>query len=51
MKKMSDEKTLRQAAEVAAGECAPITDLRASKEYRMELVKELVFRALKESLP
>jgi CO/xanthine dehydrogenase FAD-binding subunit len=36
---------------VAAGECAPITDLRASKEYRLELVKELVFRALKESLP
>lgn len=49
--KTGDEKTLRRAAEVAAGECAPITDLRASKEYRMELVKELVYRALKESLP
>ncbi|HLD47540.1 MAG TPA: xanthine dehydrogenase family protein subunit M [Desulfobaccales bacterium] len=51
MKNKSDEKTLRLAAEVAAGECAPITDLRASKEYRLELVKELVFRTLKESLP
>ena len=51
LKKKSNEKTLRRAAEMAAGECAPITDLRASKEYRMELVKELVFRALKESLP
>ena len=50
-KKKIDEKTMRRAAEVAAGECAPITDLRASKEYRLELVKELVFRALKESLP
>jgi carbon-monoxide dehydrogenase medium subunit len=50
MKKKIDEKYLRRAAEVAAGECAPITDLRASKEYRLELVKELVFRALKESL-
>ena len=51
LKKKSDEKYLRQAAEMAAGECTPITDLRASKEYRLELVKELVFRALKESLP
>jgi CO/xanthine dehydrogenase FAD-binding subunit len=51
LKKKTDEKTLRLAAEMAAGECAPITDLRASKEYRLELVKELVFRALKESLP
>jgi carbon-monoxide dehydrogenase medium subunit len=50
-KKTSDQEALRQAAEIAAGECAPITDLRASKEYRLELVKELVFRALKESLP
>ena len=49
-KKTLDEKYLRLAAEAAAGECAPITDLRASKEYRLELVKELVFRALKESL-
>jgi CO/xanthine dehydrogenase FAD-binding subunit len=51
LNKKSDEKTLHLAAEMAAGECAPITDLRASKEYRLELVKELVFRALKESLP
>lgn len=49
--KRVDEKILRRASEIAAGECAPITDLRASKGYRLELVKELVFRSLKESLP
>jgi carbon-monoxide dehydrogenase medium subunit len=49
-KPIPDEKYLHLAADVAAGECAPITDLRASKEYRLELVKELVFRALKEIL-
>lgn len=48
--KKIDEERILKAVAVAVGECAPITDIRASKEYRTELVKELVFRALKESL-
>lgn len=49
-KKKIDEDRILKAAAMAVEECAPITDIRASKEYRIELVKELVFRALKESL-
>ena len=41
---------IRKAGETAAAECAPITDIRASKEYRIEIVKELTYRAIKESL-
>jgi carbon-monoxide dehydrogenase medium subunit len=44
------DQLIRKAGEAAAAQCAPITDIRASKEYRMELVKELTFRAIKESL-
>ena len=42
-----EDHVIREAAEVAAGECSPITDIRASKEYRIELVKELTYRAVK----
>ena len=49
-KKKIEEDRILKAAAMAVEECAPITDIRASKEYRIELVKELVFRALKESL-
>jgi CO/xanthine dehydrogenase FAD-binding subunit len=38
------------AAELAAEECDPNSDLRASAEYRRELVKVFVRRALTESL-
>jgi carbon-monoxide dehydrogenase medium subunit len=48
--KVIEDQLIRQAGEVAAAECAPITDIRASKEYRIELVKELTYRAIKESL-
>lgn len=41
---------IREAAEIAARECQPITDLRASAEYRREMVKVLVERAIKQSL-
>jgi carbon-monoxide dehydrogenase medium subunit len=45
-----EDPLIRKAGETAAAECAPITDLRASKEYRIELVKELVYKGIKESL-
>jgi carbon-monoxide dehydrogenase medium subunit len=46
--KVIDDQMIRDAGETAAAECAPITDIRASKEYRTEIVKELTYRAIKE---
>ena len=48
--KKMEESVIRQAAETALSESAPITDIRASKEYRQELIRELVYRAIQESL-
>jgi len=48
--KVIGERLIREASEAAVAECAPITDIRASKEYRIELIKELTFRAINESL-
>jgi carbon-monoxide dehydrogenase medium subunit len=48
-KKIEDQ-LIREAGETAAAQCDPITDLRASKEYRIELVKELIYKGIKESL-
>ena len=48
--KPAEDQLIRQAADVAADECSPISDIRASKEYRIALVKELTFRAIKENL-
>ncbi len=44
------EEAIREAAETAAQECQPMTDLRATAEYRREMVKVLVERAVKQSL-
>lgn len=49
--KRIEDRLIRDAGEIAAAESAPITDIRASKEYRIELIKELTYRAIKESLP
>lgn len=47
--KAVDDRVIREAAEVVANECDPITDIRGSKEYRIELVKELTYRVIKEA--
>jgi carbon-monoxide dehydrogenase medium subunit len=49
-KPISAEWILKTAKEAAA-EAKPISDLRASAEYRRALVQELTFRAISRSLP
>jgi carbon-monoxide dehydrogenase medium subunit len=48
--KAVEDRVIREAGETAASECAPISDIRGSEEYRIELVKELTYRAVKECL-
>jgi len=48
--KILDERVIQEAAERAQGECRPISDVRATAEYRKEMVKVLVGRAIKKSL-
>lgn len=48
-KKITDA-LLKQAGEAAATEAEPISDIYASEEYRLELVKALVPRMTKEAL-
>lgn len=42
-------KTLDEVAQVAAQESIPITDIRSTKEYRQEMVKVLVKRAIEKA--
>lgn len=46
--KRVDEALIEEASRVASGEAQPITDVRASAEYRREMVKVLTRRALKQ---
>jgi xanthine dehydrogenase iron-sulfur cluster and FAD-binding subunit A len=46
-----NDESIRKAAEEAAMESKPITDMRASREYRLGLVKELTYRAITLSIP
>jgi carbon-monoxide dehydrogenase medium subunit len=45
-----DENTVRKVAELASEECSPISDVRASAEYRRAMVKAVVRRMLRDAL-
>lgn len=45
-----DGDTFEQVARLAAGYAKPITDVRASKEFRVETIRVLVRRALEDSI-
>lgn len=45
-----DTGVIRAAAELAGGEVKPITDVRSTAEYRKEMVKVLVKRAIEKAL-
>jgi carbon-monoxide dehydrogenase medium subunit len=44
------EEVLAAAAEIAAGECRPISDLRASASHRLALARVLTLRVLRAAL-
>jgi carbon-monoxide dehydrogenase medium subunit len=48
--KMLDDATIKQAAEMAAGESQPVDDLRGSADYKRDLVRVLTARALNQAL-
>lgn len=45
--KAATDELIREAGEVASAEAKPISDIRASKEYRTEMVKVMTRRAVK----
>jgi CO/xanthine dehydrogenase FAD-binding subunit len=45
-----DENTVKRAAELASEECSPISDVRASAEYRRAMVKAVVRRLFRNAL-
>lgn len=48
--KKPSRELLLQAGELAAEECSPISDLRATAAYRLEMVKAMVRRSLQNAL-
>lgn len=44
-----DAATIKQAAELAAGECRPVDDIRGPADYKRDLVRVLTARALKKA--
>lgn len=45
-----EENLSEKAAETASAECSPIDDLRASRAYRLDMVRVLIKRAIKDLL-
>lgn len=48
--KVATDELIKEAGEVASQEAKPISDIRASKEYRTEMVKVMTRRAVKGAL-
>lgn len=48
--KVITEELLEEAAQTAAKECTPISDVRASAEYRQDMVRVFTKRAIQEAL-
>lgn len=48
--KILTEELITEAAELAANSCSPITDQRATREYRVEMVRVWTKNALREAL-
>ena len=44
------ENLISEAAQIAATECKPISDIRASEEYRREMVRVFTLRALRKAI-
>lgn len=45
-----DDNTMRKVAELASQECSPISDVRASAEYRRAMVKVVVRRLFRDAM-
>jgi carbon-monoxide dehydrogenase medium subunit len=50
MGRILNENVIREAGDIAKRECCPISDIRASAEYRREMVRVLTERAIKQAL-
>ncbi len=48
--KQADEKVFAEAGIIASGECKPISDMRASAEYRKDMVRVFAKRALNKAV-
>ena len=46
--KIGDEEVIKKAGEAAASEVHPITDVRASADYRVDVIGALARRILRE---
>lgn len=48
-KKLTDE-VITEASVAAMNDCSPISDIRASKEYRKDMIRVFTKRAIKQAL-
>ena len=46
--KVLSEELIEKASQTASGEATPISDIRASADYRKQMLKVLTYRAIKQ---